>query len=402
MKILVINQNTCNFGDDAAGVALMQQIESMLPDAEVSIIYSNHSAKLSPTTIPFDTPKTTHLNEIFFDESKRKDFGKYLLNHFFGLSLQLSQRMRAYIETVIKSDVIIISPCGANIGIYQDWQFLLRILIATFEKKKIFFHLNTIHKSKNSVFNSIARFVLSRAQIYVRENSSYNALIKWGLNPIQGVDTAFSLATPDDATSNYFEKFEKYIAFIPTDLSWHPNFRDSDNKLPLKESILATTKFANSNNLCVTIIPHLYGPMIEKAFLTNVLEIFLESGMAKEKINLDWDIDTVWKYQEAIKKSKIAISMRYHGIVFAAKCCVPFISVSYENKMNEVCSYTGMMEYCVSAKTVTENELFEIANTAYINSKKITEELRSRHDFLYRASRIVIDNIKLKKSYGAP
>ena len=170
MKILVINQNTCNFGDDAAGVALMQQIESTLPTGTVSIVYSNHSSKLSLTTIPFHTEKITHRNDIFFEKSKIKDTTCYLICHFLRMRLELTEKMIAYINIVRSSDVIIVSPCGSNIGIYQDWQFLLRVLIPVLEKKKVVFHLNTIDKSNNIIFNFIAKYILKRSAIYVREN----------------------------------------------------------------------------------------------------------------------------------------------------------------------------------------------------------------------------------------
>lgn len=395
MKILIINQNTCNFGDDAAGVALLQQIESTLPNAEVSIIYSNHSLTLSTTTIPFHSKHTRHRNEIYFDKSIKMDFFKYLLTRIFRVNFGIGDKMASYISAVANSDIVLISPCGANIGIYKDWQFLIRTLIATLEKKRVVFHLNTIHKSHNFLFDLIAKYVLSRSSVYVRESKSHQSLLEWGINSIQGVDTAFSLTATEDEIQGYKRSFEQYIAFIPTDLSWHPNFRNIDNKNYLRKSISAITYFAVKNNLGVTVVPHLYGPMIEAKFLNEVVEIFLESGMPHNQLKLDWGIDSVWKYQEAIKRSKITVSMRYHGIVFAAKNSIPFVSISYENKMNEVCSYSGMSSFCIDAKSVTTEDLARLMNLAHKDFDNIKRELMNRHDFLVRNSRLVIDNIKL-------
>ena len=38
LKILVINQHTANFGDDAAGVAMAIQLHQQFPDAELHFV----------------------------------------------------------------------------------------------------------------------------------------------------------------------------------------------------------------------------------------------------------------------------------------------------------------------------------------------------------------------------
>ena len=57
--------------------------------------------------------------------------------------------MHEWIELIKNCDVAVMSPCGANIGIYKDWASLIRILMVIIEKKKFIFQYNTIGKSGN-------------------------------------------------------------------------------------------------------------------------------------------------------------------------------------------------------------------------------------------------------------
>ena len=69
--------------------------------------------------------------------------------------------------------------------------------------------------------------------------------------------------------------------------------------------------------------------------------------------------------------------MRYHSAVLAAKNARPFVALSYENKMLEVCNYTYMSEYVVDLQSehYDAERFYTLMIDALENSRKISERL---------------------------
>jgi polysaccharide pyruvyl transferase WcaK-like protein len=88
--------------------------------------------------------------------------------------------------------------------------------------------------------------------------------------------------------------------------------------------------------------------------------------------------------------------MRYHGLVFAAKNAVPFIALSYENKMKEVCIYTDNRESYIDLRNPRNFDFQEIYSNIVKFSEKITSNLIKMHDFLEHNSRLPVINSYLE------
>ena len=83
--------------------------------------------------------------------------------------------------------------------------------------------------------------------------------------------------------------------------------------------------------------------------------------------------------------------MRYHSIVFACKNQVPYLALAYEQKMKEVSSYSGQLEYYVDLKqlespVVVEEKLSNIVE----KHDEIEKELSERKEMLIKKSLMVI------------
>ena len=243
MKITILNQHTNNFGDEAAGISLIDTLNEKFANPEINLIY-NGDGKIS----------CNYKNVIHRVDYKLKYMG------YFNILLKLLFRnykgndtMKKYDDLMKSSDYIIVSPCGANIGIYKDWRFLVRIIFAIYNGKEPIFYLNTIGKSGNLIFDKIAKFVLKNSKVYIREIKSKEYLdsinIKCGL----GVDTAFLLK------HKYEKKYTKNrIAFILTDFSNHKNFKEINCYDFIVEKIIPDLcSFAKEKKLSISIIPHL-------------------------------------------------------------------------------------------------------------------------------------------------
>jgi polysaccharide pyruvyl transferase WcaK-like protein len=389
MKIFVINQHTNNFGDDAAGVALAHQLRDIFPNASINFIY--HSYKKINSPIPFNDDNTNHYYDLLILREDFWDAIKYLMSKIFPFILYGNGPVKKTVDLIKQADVVIVSPCGANIGIYKDWIFLLRVLIAVLEGKKPIFHLNTIGKSGNVIFDTLAKFVLKRSRLYVREAKSVRELKSWGLHAEQGVDTAFSLKKREEK----IKKDKDYVALIPTEFDhWHVSFRKNgiDEEIRLK-LLPDVARFCIQNDLDVRIIPHLTGALKEDALLKAYQNDLIKYGMSSESVKIEENVRTFYDYEDAVRHSKLVISMRYHGIIFAIKNAIPFLSLAYENKMYEACAYSEMINYNIWLRDVKNISIYEKLHEIKENAIKIQSNLIKKSEILDRLARLPVQSI---------
>ncbi len=132
---------------------------------------------------------------------------------------QANAAMREMARTIRESDIIFVTPCGASIGIYKDWPFLIRLLFCLYEKKTPVFYLDTVGKSGDWLFDHLAAKVTKKSKMYVREKASFEYLKSIGVVAKQGVDTAFSLPPL------YNQRSDRKIGIVTTQLDWHPDFQ---------------------------------------------------------------------------------------------------------------------------------------------------------------------------------
>lgn len=340
MKILIINQHTNNFGDDAAGYALVSELISKGHSVSISYIWNKAGTK-----IPFEHEDVTHYDKLNISRDTLIKEAKLFLLGKDGYFKKLKKLAEEH-------DFILVSPGGANIGIYKDWAYLSNVIVARKANKNVIFHLNTIGESNSIIFNWLSRKVLKKCMLFVREKRSFDFLRTKGINSTLGVDTAFLL--PQCQKISISDK--KIITFIPTQLSnWHVDFRGGGEDDILKANILpALAVFANKNDFAIRILPHLYSSEAESVFLNMVKENLQEQVTT---VFIDSDVDTFFKYDERVANSELVVSMRYHGVVLAVKNRTKVISLAYENKMKECCRYSGISSQNIDLLNY-DNEIF--------------------------------------------
>jgi hypothetical protein len=81
-KILVTNQHTANFGDDAAGVTMAIQLRQQFPDTELHFVYNWPWEKSSFLAIPYQDNQTFHHHEILFQKTDLQDAIVYVATKF--------------------------------------------------------------------------------------------------------------------------------------------------------------------------------------------------------------------------------------------------------------------------------------------------------------------------------
>lgn len=335
MNILIINQHSNNFGDDAAGCALLQILFKNLNIDRVDILYN------ATKKIPFVSEKVFHHLDISFGT-----VGKVALLKYYVFDRPLNRKSKNslindWMRIIHDADYVLMSPCGANIGIYKSWASLFRILMCLIEGKKIIFYYNTIGSSGNAFFDFLARIALKKSIIYVREEKSKTYLDSIGIKSEFGPDTAFALKN-----NKTLPKRKNVLSLVPSNLdSWHPEFKNCPVDKKIQSVIIPLiAKFAKQNNLVIEILPH-KGTESERIY-NEIIKEKIE-GCGYKDVTIRTNVLTMWDYDAAIASSSFVVGMRYHSVVLSAKNGVPFISLCYENKMKEVCRYTGMQSYAI-------------------------------------------------------
>ena len=292
-----------------------------------------------------------------------------------------SPELKKINEILKNASAIIISPSGANIGIYQDERLLGLLVLAIRKKLRPIFCYCTIGRSKSRLFNFISKFALRKSALYLREKRSMEYARKIGAKAEFGIDRAFyfqpdrSFGIPTDI-KGLFIGDNKPIVLILTELhNWHPDFRGKyDDVTALNDCIIpAIENLANKYKKDIVLLPHIIGET-ERIFLCSIIEaVSKEIG---ERIYLA-DINSVYEYDNIINGAEIVVTMRYHGVVISAKNGVPFLAIAYENKMLEVSRYVNCAENCIFiADLIKDNSLFEQKlNYCYDHSNEIKDKL---------------------------
>lgn len=342
MKFLIVNQHTGNFGDDLAGVSLIQQILSRFPNSTVDIMYRTPKGSINY----FDN-NVFDRHDLDIGQNNRKKFIIYMLLRLVGLKLDFYNDAKVFSKEIENYDKIIVSPAGANIGIYTDWLYLLRLVLIVKSGKTVLFHGNTIGKSKNKLFNLLSKYVLRHSIIYSRELKTTAFLKQENIHAIQTVDTAFLFNKTNEKLKfpnvNVNQKNDKYIVLIPTQLTnWHPSFKNWDESVFMDKFLIPQVKkLADETNAKVVILKHLHSIYEEDNYLTMLARKLTQFGVNDVEVP---DVDHFTIYNSFISQAIFVISMRYHGVVMSILNHTPFISLSYENKMTEVANYSGFGE----------------------------------------------------------
>lgn len=377
MKVLVVNQHANNFGDEAAGAALVENLLDIPEITKIELLYC------MPGFVPVDDPRVIHNHELNIRKATRKELFLY---YTLGKRTEFIDR---FVAKVREYDKVIVSPCGANLGIYKDWGLLLQDLIIARMKKPLIFHLNTINESGDRLFDHLVLRLckMRNVSVNVREHASLDYLTSHGIHAKFGTDSAFSLnhVYPDNTNS------PNVIAFVPSDVwSWHVNFINNKT-IDFERNILdPVADFACEHGCSINILPHTNSPK-EKTFNTGIVDYF---NAVHPDINISiLQLDSAYQYEEQIRNSTFLIGMRYHSTVFAIKNAVPFCALSYENKMREVSAYSHQLSCCLPLEALTTpNVLADKLAEIWSRRTEISNQLQQIHSELVTSSQVVVRN----------
>lgn len=374
MRFTIINQHTNNFGDDIAGISLIDKLEEEFgKDTQIDIIYN------SGDNLKIERKNVHHLNDVTLKKIGYVNIGLIIFCGFLGIHPKFKNKSyNLFKSSIMDANSVIVAPGGANIGIYQDWRYLVRLLLVVQLGVRPIFHNNTVGKSASFIFNFLSKYILKRSDLFVREEATLEFLKKKKLFSIRSVDTGFLFKNEKQVDESTID----YIVFVPTKIdSWHPNFKRIDVNKSIRDIVIPSIiKYANQNNFDIVLLPHLNGEIGESDLLNEYLEEFDKYSVERE-VRIAKVADA-YDYDNCISNSRFVISMRYHGVVMAINNKVPFLSLSYENKMNEVCRYSGMINHNVNLLELQNETVDSIYDFLRTDNFPTENEWNKRLDYL--------------------
>lgn len=230
------------------------------------------------------------------------------------------------------------------------------------QKKPLFFWAPSLGPFEDRGRNLLRRFIFNRAAfICTREEISAAALRELGVRtPVESaLDAVFlgddGLSDGERLLSGNHELRDflagPAVGITVTDLAWHPRWgRDKALRQRVMEAFDGFIEWLRGRGCRILFFPQLFGEQDDFRFLT---------GLVRGRpgcLVLPPDFDALAQ-QYLMGQVRLAVGMRYHAGIFAAKAGTPFIAAAYEEKTRGFMRKVGLEKYCLDVENLTADLL---------------------------------------------
>lgn len=358
MKIVIINCHWDNRGDEAAIRAMIDELRVKYPSADIYVqralgefgsFPENEHVKVLP---PFPIGgKKRRIQEQISIETK----GKF----------NLTSGAKAFYKAINGADIVLHAPGGPSIGdIYmpQETIKLRRLLAVKKAGVPYAFYAPSMGPFKNAERNPVRKEILEGASlICLREDISAKMVKEFVplTNPIVTLDSAFQHDIDINENEKKFNEYTELRDFVGngqnvigitiTDLQWNSLYKgDGKTKENIRETFTEFIKKITGVGYKVLFIPQLFSEANDYVYM---------KSFAIQNCYVMSDKYDCYFQQFIISKIKAVVGMRYHSNIFSAKMGTPFVSVSYEQKMQGFMKKAGLLEYCLPISELSANSL---------------------------------------------
>ena len=404
VNILVIHSHNANRGDEAAVKAMVDELLIKYPGATITI--SNNGF----TPYPGMPENVIQIDRFPKLESRMAQLEFFIVLLFKG-KFAFTKEARKFIRALKEADVVLHAPGGPSIGdtyFKAEKLYLWRLnLIRRMGIPYIFyapsmgpFNCTSRNKLRKEVISGAERIVLRDpiSVIYVKDFLP-------GVEVEQALDSALQNDIDIDKNErkynnypelkNFIENHEKCIGITITDLKWHPVHKNEKiiEQIPTAFKAFITQKVKEGYG--VVFIPQLYGNLNDTKVMNDYMldsDTFMIDAFSEER-------DTYFQ-QYVIGKLYAVVGMRYHSNIFSAKMGIPFVSVSYEQKMKGFMQSIGLSEYCIDLNELSEKTLFAKFGQLEANHDAYKNRLKNIHSDMkqqaYKTTEIVVNFLQEK------
>lgn len=386
MKIVIVNQHTCNRGDEAAGRAVINSLLNEFPDSTIDVLY-RFEGNYPP--IDKDNDRVHH-----YPQYKYKYDKSFMLVYYLELAwnfiLGLLRLKNGYIgstgqiyKIIANSDIVINAPTGPNIGdIYKDKIYMLNLIFAEISGKKTFMYGSSVGPFSIPWVKKWAKFLFERMKVIcVREDISLGYLKELGLknnNLYSSLDAAVQREISTENAEKYyvdagFELNSHNVGITPLAFPWYPkDIRDEEHQQVIENNLAAIIdKITENGDTNVFFFPQLYSIKKDDEIGRNDMPI-INSIISKVKqpefckvLPNEYDSDI---QQAMISKLDYFIGMRYHSLIFSVKMRIPVVGICYEHKAIGFLEKAGQKELIVKLEDFYNNTDSVLKKIDYIKN----------------------------------
>lgn len=373
MNILIIHSHNANRGDEAAVKSMIDEILIRYPNAKITI--SNNGFTPYPN-MPDGVIQIGRFPKL---QSRIAQI-EFFLALFTNGKLVFTKEGREFIKILKRADLVLHAPGGPSIGdtyFKAESLYLWRLDFIRRLGIPYMFYAPSMGPFNNEKRNKLrCRVILGAEKVVLRDPISveYVKQILPKVKVKQVLDSA--LQHDVDVIENekkyfnypelkrFIEQHEKCIGITITDLKWHPVHKTEKiiDEIPKVFQTFIEQKIKEGYG--IVFIPQLYGNLNDTHIMKEYMRehhTFMIDAFSEER--------DAYFQQYVIGKLYAVVGMRYHSNIFSAKMGIPFVSVSYEQKMKGFMQSIGMSEYCIDIND------FSIS---ILNSK--FEKLEKNHD----------------------
>lgn len=399
----MINQPLNNRGDESAHRALIRRILKDIPNAKIRVFFIGEK-KDSVQQFKIDDERVKYVS--YLSQSCTKNKFKYFVydrlivwNAFFKFVNScylkniiflwwLNPLVWPLLIAILRSDLVLNAPGGICMGGFQVWQHIAYLKMAKVLHKDIYYYGRSIgpfpektvsnRRFKEESFKLLRYFKF----LSLRDEKSEAIARQYKIPYVPTVDTAFLDIPQNGIPQNVIDYIgDDYVVFVPNVLRWHyayksvPKERIDDMFIKMHDALHSAFPKAN-----IVMLPQTFNyddPLFNDVNYFHELKSLLGNP---SYIKVIADIYSSDIQQQIIAKSKLIVGARYHSIVFAINNKTPFISLSYEHKMEGLLNSIGGNKYMInisdlSSEEIVKNIIYEFTKILKHNTKK--EEISS-------------------------
>lgn len=396
-RIVIINQACGNRGDEAAHKAF---VKALLLDGRFEVT----TVTIGVADGALSCMKVSGAGYVNLLPGKLyyKLTAGALKKHL-GFLWVLSGTARSLAIEMKFADAVICAPGGMDLGGFRSWHHLFLMRLALRFAPKVAYFGRSIGPFKDDRFAALSADTLRRCSfVSLRDARSWAIGDSLGLNWRRMLDVVFAdaIATPkNDAT---------YCVVVPNSLRWHPSFRSGTADVESFFVDILRGIAARFPGMKIVLLPQLFGePDVNQGDVEFFHQLADASGLriiGSDSLSigkacgdgshatggvcvlpdtLDSDAQ-----QSIVAGASFVVGARYHSIVFAASAGVPFLSLTYEDKMKglvEMLPLPSVAEYdlrgCLDAGAVLKR-LDGMSLSRYCDSPELTEVRALTHKCL--------------------
>lgn len=389
MIITIINCHISNRGDEAAIHSLVDEIIYMYPDVRINLL-------IRGDTIYPNMPDSVRMLRQFIPGDFRSLIAFYVALLTRG-KIKVSSSGKRTLEAMQEANIILHAPGGPSIGdtYYNAEPTYLRLYdLARVMNKPYMFYAPSMGPFERKERNRWRKRIIGKARaVVLRDPISAEHVRRLLPNKklYQTLDSALQHDIDYIFNQSIFEQYielkkfisshKKCIGVTITDLSWHPiHSKNTNIRKGIQDTFLDVIDNLTKDGYGIVFIPQLYGSGndydLMKTYCLNDENYFI--------IPANEDRYDAYFQQYLIGQLYAVIGMRYHSNIFSAKMGTPFISVSYEQKMQGFMEKMDLLDYCIRIDDLSVNNLKEKFDILVNNYDEYKKYLKDKHDDMKR------------------